>query len=41
VSLVRELLVDVLTPAQLEAIADGLGEVARRIVDAPAPARAG
>jgi DNA-binding MarR family transcriptional regulator len=41
VSLVRDLLVDVLTPAQLEAIADGLGEVARRILDVPAPARAG
>ena len=41
VSLVRELLVDVLTPAQLTAIADGLGEVAPRVLDAPAPARAG
>jgi DNA-binding MarR family transcriptional regulator len=41
VSLVRELLVDVLTPGQLEAVADGLGEVARRILDVPTPARAG
>jgi DNA-binding MarR family transcriptional regulator len=41
VSLVRDLLVDVLTPAQLEAVADGLGEVARRILDVPTPARAG
>ncbi|MET7769421.1 MarR family transcriptional regulator [Nocardia sp. NPDC005366] len=31
VAQVRELLVDVLTPAQLTALADGLGEVARRI----------
>ncbi|MEV4193677.1 MarR family winged helix-turn-helix transcriptional regulator [Streptomyces toxytricini] len=31
VSAVREALIDVLTPAQLEAIADGLGEVSRRL----------
>lgn len=39
VSLVRELFVDVLTPEQLEAVADGLGAVARRILE-PEPARA-
>lgn len=33
VALVRELLVDVLTPQQLTAIADGLGEVNRRAQD--------
>jgi DNA-binding MarR family transcriptional regulator len=32
VALVRELLVDVLTPAQLQAVAEGLGEVSRRIL---------
>ncbi|MFF3225719.1 MarR family winged helix-turn-helix transcriptional regulator [Nocardia suismassiliense] len=31
VALVRELLIDVLTPAQRKALADGLGEVARRL----------
>lgn len=31
VALVRELLIDVLTPAQLRAVAEGLGEVSRRI----------
>ncbi|MFJ7264614.1 MarR family winged helix-turn-helix transcriptional regulator [Streptomyces globosus] len=31
VEAVREALIDVLTPAQLEAIADGLGEVSRRL----------
>jgi len=41
VALVRELLIDVLTPTQLEAIATGLGEVTRRILDAPEPAQAG
>jgi DNA-binding MarR family transcriptional regulator len=34
VTLVRDLLIDVLTPAQLTALADGLGEVARRIQEA-------
>ncbi|GAB4585111.1 MarR family winged helix-turn-helix transcriptional regulator [Nocardia sp. IFM 10818] len=33
VTLVRDLLIDVLTPAQRTALADGLGEVARRIRD--------
>ncbi|WP_067540213.1 MarR family winged helix-turn-helix transcriptional regulator [Nocardia crassostreae] len=33
VTLVRDLLIDVLTPGQLTALADGLGEVARRIRD--------
>jgi DNA-binding MarR family transcriptional regulator len=32
VALVRELLIDVLTPRQLAAVADGLGEVARRML---------
>jgi DNA-binding MarR family transcriptional regulator len=36
VALVRELLVDVLTPAQLESLAEGLGEVSRRISGARA-----
>ncbi|WP_284581061.1 MarR family transcriptional regulator [Streptomyces sp. 2P-4] len=31
VAAVREALIDVLTPAQLEAVADGLGEVSRRL----------
>ncbi|AXE25203.1 MarR family transcriptional regulator [Streptomyces globosus] len=31
VAAVREVLIDVLTPAQLEAVADGLGEVSRRL----------
>ncbi|WP_245922584.1 MarR family winged helix-turn-helix transcriptional regulator [Nocardia nova] len=34
VTLVRDLLIDVLTPTQLTALADGLGEVARRIQEA-------
>lgn len=34
---VRRLLIDVLTPAQRAAIADGLGEVSRRLLE-PAPA---
>jgi DNA-binding MarR family transcriptional regulator len=34
VALVRELFVDVLTPDQLHALADGLGEAARRMQDA-------
>ena len=38
VALVRELLIDVLTPEQLTALADGLGEASRRILDHPAPA---
>jgi hypothetical protein len=36
VATVREVLVDVLTPEQLDAIAEGLGEVSRRLRDAPA-----
>lgn len=40
VALVRELLVDVLTPEQRAAIADGLGEVSRRMLErTPAAAR--
>jgi DNA-binding MarR family transcriptional regulator len=39
VALVRELLVDVLTPEQLTALADGLGAVCRRIQE-PEPAGA-
>jgi DNA-binding MarR family transcriptional regulator len=39
VELVRELLVDVLTPEQLTALADGLGAVCRRIQE-PEPAGA-
>lgn len=31
VTMVREVLVDVLTPEQLDALADGLGEVSRRL----------
>lgn len=31
VATVREILVDVLTPGQLDALADGLGEVGRRL----------
>jgi DNA-binding MarR family transcriptional regulator len=38
VALVRELFVDVLTPQQLDAVADGLGEVTRRLLE-PEPAR--
>jgi DNA-binding MarR family transcriptional regulator len=38
VALVRELFVDVLTPEQLDAVADGLGEVTRRMLG-PEPAR--
>ena len=40
VALVRQLLIDVLTPEQLEAIADGLGEVSRRMLgkDSAVPA---
>jgi hypothetical protein len=33
VSLVRELVIDALTPQQLDALAEGLGEVRRRIVE--------
>ena len=33
VTLVRELLIDVLTPGQLAGLADALGEVSRRAVD--------
>jgi DNA-binding MarR family transcriptional regulator len=33
VKLVRELVIDALTPQQLEILADGLGEVQRRIVE--------
>ncbi|WP_040814726.1 MarR family winged helix-turn-helix transcriptional regulator [Nocardia concava] len=36
VTLVRDLLIDVLTPEQRTALADGLGEVARRIQDGAA-----
>ena len=36
VALVRELLIDVLTPEQLSALADGLGEVSRRMLVSPA-----
>ena len=40
VALVRELIVDVLTPEQRRAIADGLGEVSRRLLEPEsAPAR--
>jgi DNA-binding MarR family transcriptional regulator len=40
VELVRELLIDVLTPEQLRAVADGLGEATRRMLEPePAPAR--
>jgi DNA-binding MarR family transcriptional regulator len=39
VALVRELLIDVLTPEQRAAIADGLGEASRRMLEpTPAPA---
>ena len=41
VALVREQLIDVLTDEQLAAIADGLGEVARRLHDAGATAGTG
>lgn len=39
VALVRRLLIDVLTPEQLTAIADGLGEAGRRIQDSEAGRR--
>lgn len=40
VALVRELLIDVLTPEQRHAIAEGLGEVSRRMLEpAAAPTR--
>ena len=39
VTLVRDLLIDVLTPAQLTALADGFGEVARRIKEADGKTR--
>jgi DNA-binding MarR family transcriptional regulator len=40
VALVRQLLIDVLTPQQRTAIAEGLGEVSRRLLeDAPASTR--
>jgi DNA-binding MarR family transcriptional regulator len=40
VALVRELLIDVLTPEQLKAVADGLGEASRRMLEPePAPSR--
>ena len=39
VTLVRDLLIDVLTPTQLTAVADGLGEVARRIKEAEGESR--
>lgn len=41
VALVRELLIEVLSPEQLTSVADGLGEVTRRILDEPSPAQAG
>jgi DNA-binding MarR family transcriptional regulator len=37
VELVRELFIDVLTPDQLRALADGLGEASRRMQDAGTP----
>lgn len=37
VALVRELLIDVLTPDQLRALADGLGEAGRRMQESDAP----
>ena len=40
VALVRELIVDVLTPDQRDAIADGLGEVSRRILAEKSPSGA-
>jgi DNA-binding MarR family transcriptional regulator len=41
VALVRELLIDVLTPEQRAALADGLGEASRRMLDrTPASASA-
>jgi len=36
VALVRELLIDVLTPGQISALADALGEVSRRMLVSPA-----
>jgi DNA-binding MarR family transcriptional regulator len=36
VAMVRELLIDVLTPDQVRALADGLGEAARRMTDGAA-----
>jgi hypothetical protein len=38
VSLVRELLFDALTPDQVRALADGLGEAVRRMADGPGKA---
>src|SRR3954447_965364 len=40
VALVRELIVDVLTPDQRDSIAEGLGEVSRRILGAKSPSPA-
>ena len=40
VALVRELVVDVLTPAQRDSIAEGLGEVSRRILGEKSPSAA-
>ncbi|MFF3334900.1 MarR family winged helix-turn-helix transcriptional regulator [Streptomyces sp. NPDC002888] len=40
VETVRELLFDVLTPDQVRALADGLGEATRRMADGPGEARA-
>jgi DNA-binding MarR family transcriptional regulator len=40
VAQVRELLIDVLTPEQLTAVADGLGEASRRMLGADAQTRA-
>jgi len=39
VALVRELLIDVLTPDQLSALADGLGEASRRMQEPDDPCR--
>lgn len=41
VALVRELLIDVLTPDQLRALADGLGEASRRMAASSSCARSG
>jgi hypothetical protein len=38
VGLVRELLFDALTPDQVRALADGLGEASRRMADGPGEA---
>ncbi|MFI1051316.1 MarR family winged helix-turn-helix transcriptional regulator [Streptomyces griseoruber] len=40
VETVRELLFDVLTPGQVRALADGLGEAARRMAEGPGATRA-